>query len=180
MAMPASDRERARRWTAREVRQLIAESPLQTPRYELVDGELLVTPSPTVPHQRAIAFLWRALDDYLHRNPVGDAYFSPSDVQLETGTIVQSDVFVVPPYESERTMRELPVPMSWWRPKYCRRRAGGTIASPSAVSTAGTCSSTGSWISTHASSPTDHQVARISVRRPARRIGSSSFDRSAE
>ena len=33
--------ESVRRWTAREVRQLIAESPLQTPQYELVDGELL-------------------------------------------------------------------------------------------------------------------------------------------
>jgi Uma2 family endonuclease len=109
MAMPASDRERARRWTAREVRQLIAESPLQTPRYELVDGELLVTPSPTVPHQRAIAFLWRALDDYLQRNPVGDAYFSPSDVELEPERIVQPDVFVVPPDESKRIMGELPV-----------------------------------------------------------------------
>ena len=109
MAMPAPDRERARRWTAREVRQLIAESPLQTPRYELVDGELLVTPSPIPPHQRAVAFLWRALDDYLRGNPVGDAYFSPSDVELEPGTIVQPDVFVVPPHESARSMRELPV-----------------------------------------------------------------------
>jgi hypothetical protein len=40
MGMPA---ELRRRWTAREVRQLIDESPLATPRYELVDGELLVT-----------------------------------------------------------------------------------------------------------------------------------------
>lgn len=40
MAMPAT----RHRWTAREVRQLIADSPLATPRYELVDGELLVTP----------------------------------------------------------------------------------------------------------------------------------------
>src|SRR5437868_12995834 len=46
MAMPAAQR----RWAAQEVRQLIAESPLQTPRYELVDGELLVTPSPSFAH----------------------------------------------------------------------------------------------------------------------------------
>ena len=50
MAMPAAQR----RWTAQEVRELIAESPLATPRYELVDGELLVTPSPNWPHQRAV------------------------------------------------------------------------------------------------------------------------------
>jgi Uma2 family endonuclease len=107
--MPASNRESARRWTAREVRQLIAESPLQTPRYELVDGELLVTPSPIVPHQRAVVLLWRALDDYLQPNPVGDVYISPSDVELEPGTIVQPDVFVVPPDESQRIIYESPV-----------------------------------------------------------------------
>jgi Uma2 family endonuclease len=105
MAMPATQR----RWTASEVRQLIVESPLQTPRYELVDGELLVTPSPSAPHQRAVALLWRALEDYLAREPAGVAYVSPFDLELEPGTIVQPDVFVVPPHESERLLRgELP------------------------------------------------------------------------
>jgi len=105
MLMPAAQR----RWTAREVRQLIAESPLATPRYELVDDELLVTPLPSGLHQRAVVFLVRALGDYLQQNPIGDAYVSPTDVELEPGTIVQPDVFVVPPYESQRTLRELPV-----------------------------------------------------------------------
>jgi Uma2 family endonuclease len=106
--MPAFT-ERARRWSASEVRQLIADNPLQTPRYELVDGELLVTPSPTVPHQRAVMLLWKALDDYLRRNPIGDAIVSPSDVELAPGTIVQPDVFVVPPHEAQRVLREAPV-----------------------------------------------------------------------
>ena len=66
-----------RRWTAREVRQLIAESPLATPRYELVDGELLVTPSPNWPHQRAIAILVRELGQYLTAEPVGHVGLSP-------------------------------------------------------------------------------------------------------
>lgn len=105
MGMPAAQR----RWTTDEVRQLIAESPLATPRYELVDGELLVTPSPTAPHQRAVALLWYALHEYLPRNPVGEVYISPMDVELEPGTIVQPDVFVVPPHESRRILRELPV-----------------------------------------------------------------------
>ena len=53
MGMPAV----GRRWTAREVRALIEESPLASLRYELVDGELLVTPSPGFPHQRAVTRL---------------------------------------------------------------------------------------------------------------------------
>jgi len=104
MAMPATQR----RWTAPEVRQLIAESPLQTPRYELVDGELLVTPSPNEPHQRAVFLLVRALGDYLERNPIGQVYTSPFDVELEANTIVQPDVFVLPMHEVERVRREMP------------------------------------------------------------------------
>jgi Uma2 family endonuclease len=104
MAMPAAQR----RWSAGEVRQLIAESPLSTPRYELVDGELLVTPSPNAPHQRAVFLLARALDEYLERNPIGVMYTSPFDVELEPDTIVQPDVFVLPMREAERVRKEMP------------------------------------------------------------------------
>ena len=104
MAMPAIKR----RWSVREVRQLIAENPLQTPRYELVDGELLVTPSPTGAHQLAVALLWKALYEYLTRNPVGRALTSPLDVQLEPENIVQPDVLVVPPHEARRVLTEMP------------------------------------------------------------------------
>ena len=104
MAMPATHR----RWSAREVRQLIAESPLATPRYELVDGELLVTPSPNEPHQRAVLLLLLALHEYLERNPIGQVYTSPFDVELEPDTIVQPDVFVLPLHEVERVRKEMP------------------------------------------------------------------------
>ncbi len=105
MAMPATQRH----WTASEVRQLIAENPLQTPRYELLDGELLVTPSPSGPHQRAVKLLVTALDQYLDLNPVGVAYISPMDVELEPEALVQPDLFVVPPHESRRILHEMPV-----------------------------------------------------------------------
>jgi Uma2 family endonuclease len=104
MAMPAAQR----RWTAREVRQLIADSPLATPRYELVDGELLVTPSPNEPHQRAVLLLVLALHEYLERNPIGQVYMSPFDVELEPDTIVQPDAFVLPMPEVERVRTEMP------------------------------------------------------------------------
>jgi len=104
MAMPAAKR----RWTTHEVRELIAESPLATPRYELVDGELLVTPSPNKAHQVAVNLLWAALHDFLRRNPVGRALTSPFDVELEPGTITQPDVFVVPPSEWRRLDVEMP------------------------------------------------------------------------
>lgn len=104
MAMPAVKR----RWTAREVRQLIAESPLATPRYELVDGELLVTPSPNWPHQRAVRLILLALEEYLRRHPVGEVATSPFDVELAPESLVQPDVFVVPLHEARRLLTEMP------------------------------------------------------------------------
>lgn len=73
MAMPAVDR----RWTAREVRALIDENPLATPRYELVDGELLVTPSPHPWHQRIVTELLVSLHRYLESCPVGHGPLRP-------------------------------------------------------------------------------------------------------
>ena len=79
MGMPAV----RRRWTATQVRALRATTPLATPRYELVDGELLVTSSPTGPHQIAVRVLLGELIPYLTANPVGEVLTSPFDVELE-------------------------------------------------------------------------------------------------
>jgi Uma2 family endonuclease len=98
MAMPAINR----RWTAREVRQLIEDNPLVTPRYELVDGELLVTPSPGRWHQRVVLELAALLREYLERERVGVVMTSPSDVELEPEFLSQPDVFVVPGREWRR------------------------------------------------------------------------------
>ena len=69
-ACPPQDR----RWTAAEVRQLIADNLLHTPRYELVDGELLVTPSPAYRHQAAARALLRALDPHVRRHGHGETF----------------------------------------------------------------------------------------------------------
>ena len=103
MAMPALQ---SRRWTAAEVRELIADNPLLTPRYELVDGELLVTPSPGAPHQRTVSALHHALYSYLRSTHVGELYASPSDVELEPEFLSQPDLFVLSRDEARRVRRE--------------------------------------------------------------------------
>lgn len=102
MAMPAVQR----RWTAREVRQLIADSPRLDPRYELVDGELLVTPSPGPWHQQAVLELGALLRTYLEQHPIGRVLISPSDVELEPEFLSQPDVYVVPMREWKRLSRD--------------------------------------------------------------------------
>ena len=87
-----------------EVRALIDESQ-HTPRYELIDGELLVsfptdergvTSAPSWTHQAAVSQLLQALATYLARQPVGHVLLAPADVQLEPESLVQPDVFVLP------------------------------------------------------------------------------------
>ena len=91
MAMPAIQR----RWTAADVRELTRED-RAWPRYEVIDGELLVTPSPRSAHYFACVELVKLLDAYLDREPVGVAAMSPADIELLPDNITQPDVFVVP------------------------------------------------------------------------------------
>jgi Uma2 family endonuclease len=106
MGMPArTDTESQRRWTAKEVRALqdavYHEWNRPWKRYELIDGELIVTSSPTWKHQRAVALLFRALDEYVRAHRLGEVVLSPADLELEPEGVTQPDLFVVP--ESERT-----------------------------------------------------------------------------
>lgn len=49
-------------------------------RFELVEGELFVTPAPRPWHQRLIGRIHTAIDVHLHRHPSGDVYLAPIDV----------------------------------------------------------------------------------------------------
>ena len=64
-------------------------------RYEVVHGELLVTPSPRELHQRVHLRLVLELGKYLERYPAAGAlYSSPADISWTPDTLVQPDLFV--------------------------------------------------------------------------------------
>jgi Uma2 family endonuclease len=91
MAMPAIRRH----WTTVEVRDLIDESK-PWPRFELINGELFVTPSPGSPHQLAVTDLAIAIGAYLGDDDLRAVLVSPADLELQPESITQPDVFVVP------------------------------------------------------------------------------------
>src|SRR5438067_13933482 len=69
-------------------------------RYEVVYGELLVTPAPRPWHQVLVQRLIVALATYLHRDPVGLVLSAPADISWGRDVLVQPDVFVVLPEEA--------------------------------------------------------------------------------
>ena len=82
----------ARRWTVDEVHAL----PDDGNRYEVVDGELLVTPTPSWRHQDAVLAFADLIRPWLREHPVGHLLVAPADVVTGSRTLVQPDLFVVP------------------------------------------------------------------------------------
>ena len=79
-------------WTAAQLRLL----PHDGMRYEVIAGELLVTPAPTARHQRALRELFRLLDAYLTTERFGEVLWSPADIEFDERTLIQPDLFVLP------------------------------------------------------------------------------------
>ena len=99
MAMPAAHAN----WTV----ELLDALPDDGARYEIIDGELYVTPAPSDVHQLVAGAFHRRLHDYLRATLMGRAMISPADVRKgdRSRNRVQSDVFAVrlvdgkrPPY----------------------------------------------------------------------------------
>lgn len=82
-----------RRWTAAEVRAL-PEEPGK--RFECVDGELLVSPSPAFRHQLIQSLLLELLLPFCRRHLVGRVFAAPFDMELDPHTLVQPDILVLP------------------------------------------------------------------------------------
>jgi Uma2 family endonuclease len=80
------------RWTAEMVRAL----PDDRNRYEVIEGDLIVSPGPSWIHQRAVVVLTGMLRGYLRSNRIGLLLSGPADIEFNEVTQVQPDIFVVP------------------------------------------------------------------------------------
>jgi Uma2 family endonuclease len=64
-------------------------------RYEVIDGEVLVTPAPSPRHQDVAARLLVALQQYAERNALGK-FFYDIDLLLVAGQFLRPDLLFVP------------------------------------------------------------------------------------
>ena len=80
------------RWTYAEYMRLPMSG---TTRYEVIDGELAVTPSPTSWHQIGIANLMHVLDNFVREHRLGRLLPSPIDVLFGEGDYLQPDLVFV-------------------------------------------------------------------------------------
>ena len=81
------------RWSAAEVRALPDEPGKQ---YEVIDGELFVSPGPAFSHQSVAVELTLLLRDYVRRDAIGYVLNGPGEIEPDPFTLVQPDIFVVP------------------------------------------------------------------------------------
>lgn len=71
--------------------------------YEVVHGELLVTPSPRLLHQRMVKRLMLRLDGYLERWPIGEV-FPGGDLRYGEDTWVLPDLLVLSPADTRENV----------------------------------------------------------------------------
>ena len=100
MGMPHT----AERWTAQMVRAI----PDDRNRFEVIDGELFVTPAPSWTHQRAVGELLVRIATYLRGQTWGEVVTSPADISFHEDMLVQPDLFVVPIGSDKRRVRHWP------------------------------------------------------------------------
>ena len=64
-------------------------------RYELVDGDLFLTPAPTPTHQQIAGELFARLREFVEAQRLGRVVIAPCDVVLSHYDVVQPDVFFI-------------------------------------------------------------------------------------
>jgi Uma2 family endonuclease len=76
--------------TIKEYRELPQGSP-----YQLIEGDLVMTPAPTPRHQRISSRLYKRIEAFVDKNSAGSLYYSPIDIYLEEANAYQPDLVFI-------------------------------------------------------------------------------------
>ena len=83
--------ETKKTWTYEDLQSL----PADGNRYEIIDGDLVVSPSPAFWHQEVLKRIFLVLQRALEETGVARVYFAPLDVILSPTRVVVPDLLVV-------------------------------------------------------------------------------------
>jgi Uma2 family endonuclease len=64
-------------------------------QYEVIDGELFVTPAPRPKHQEIVLRIAEELSAFARKNRLGKVFVAPVDVLLDRHTVLQPDVLFI-------------------------------------------------------------------------------------
>jgi len=71
------------------------EMPQGPPYYQVIEGDLVMSPSPETFHQQVARNLMFLLGSYLEKHPVGEIFAAPLDVYLNENNVYQPDVIFI-------------------------------------------------------------------------------------
>lgn len=69
--------------------------PADGKRYEIIEGELFMTPAPTTDHQKVSSNLEQIFYNFLDQHPLGELYHAPTDVVFSMTEVVQPDIVFI-------------------------------------------------------------------------------------
>lgn len=64
-------------------------------RYELIEGELILNPSPVPRHQEIVGNIYAALRGFFQTHAIGRVFLGPLDIVLADATILEPDVLAI-------------------------------------------------------------------------------------
>jgi Uma2 family endonuclease len=80
-----------RKYTAQDFERL----PEGPPYYQLINGELIMSPSPALEHQRTSKRLFHMFYTLIEIPKKGEVFYSPVDVYLDEENVFQPDIVVI-------------------------------------------------------------------------------------
>lgn len=69
--------------------------PVGSPNQQLIEGDLILAPSPGSYHQDILGRLYRLLATHLDEHPLGRVFIAPLDVHLSDINVYQPDLFFI-------------------------------------------------------------------------------------
>ncbi len=80
-----------KRWTINDLERLPDNAWLS---YEIIDGELFITKSPHLRHQRACGKILRPLDDWSEPNGIGEAFLNPEIIFSDADMVIPDVIWI--------------------------------------------------------------------------------------